>query len=35
MRRLMARLRAWWRRPAPQDIEDAAASFMTTLDEHI
>lgn len=31
----MARIRAWWRRTAPEDIEDAAASFMTTPDQHI
>lgn len=31
----LARIRAWWRRPAPEDIADAAASFMTTLDTHI
>lgn len=35
MRRLLARIRARWRQPAPQDIEDAAASFMTTPDTYI
>lgn len=26
------RIRAWWRRTAPAEWEDAAASFMTTPD---
>jgi hypothetical protein len=26
------RIRTWWRRPAPEEWEDAAASFMTTPD---
>jgi hypothetical protein len=35
MRCLMARIRAWWRREAPADIEDAAASLSVTIDQHI
>jgi hypothetical protein len=31
----LARIRAWWRREPAPEFEDAAASFMTTLDTHV
>lgn len=35
MRRLLARIRAWWRQSAPQDIEDACVTLSVTIDQHI
>lgn len=31
----LARWRAWWRRPAPEDIADAAASLSVTIDPYV